>query len=152
MGSSREEFERATKSLDDVASKWSITVSLPKTKFLFAGTWNESDMQSVIIRGESIEAVTDFKYLISVVEAHGEDMKDEKDKIARASRDFGVLCRPFFQDGSLSLKTKWKVYHAVVLGVLLHGAEAWVNKRATTRKVEFFNNMCLRCILGITNA
>ena len=109
-------------------------------------------MQSVIIRGESIEAVTHFNYHISVVVAHGEVMKNEEDKIAKASRAFGALCRPVFQDGSLSLKTKWKVYHVMVLGVFLHGAEAWVNKRAATRKLELFNNMCLRCILGITNA
>ena len=38
------------------------------------------------------------------------------------------------------------------MGVLLYGAEAWVNKRAATRKLESFNNKCLRRILGITKA
>ena len=37
-------------------------------------------------------------------------------------------------------------------GVLLYGAEAWVNKRAVTKKLESFNNKCLRHILGITKA
>ena len=96
--------------------------------------------------------MTEFKYLGSVVEAHGEVLKDVEDKIARASRAFGALCRPVFQDNNLSLKTKRMVYRAVVMGVLLYGAEAWVNKRAVTRKLEAFNNKCLRRILGITKA
>ena len=44
------------------------------------------------------------------------------------------------------------VYCAVVMAVLLYGAESWVNKRAVTRKLESFNNKCLRRILGITKA
>ena len=44
------------------------------------------------------------------------------------------------------------VYRAVVMGVLLYGVEAWANKRAVTRKLESFNNKCLRRILGITKA
>ena len=38
------------------------------------------------------------------------------------------------------------------MGVLLYGAEAWVSKRAATRKLETFNNKCLRRILGIKKA
>ena len=75
-----------------------------------------------------------------------------EDRIARAARAFGALCRPVFQDNKLSLETKRMVYRAVVMGVLLYGAEAWVNKRAVTRKLESFNNKCLRRILGITKA
>ena len=40
----------------------------------------------------------------------------------------------------------------MILGVILYGAEAWVNKKAATRKLESFINRCLRCILGITKA
>ena len=105
--------------------------------------WNEDDLQPITIRGDSIEVVPDFRYLGSIVEAHGEVLKDVEDKIARA------LCRPVFQDRSLSLRTKRMVYRAVVMGLLLYGAETWVNKRAATRKLEFFNN---KCILGISRA
>ena len=58
-------------------------------------------MQPIIISWECIKAVTDFKHLGSVIEVHGEVMKDVEDKIVRASRAFGALCRPVLQDGSL---------------------------------------------------
>ena len=63
---------------------------------------------------------------------------------------YRALCRPVFQDGNLPQKTKRKVYHAVILGVILYGAEAWVNKRVATRKLESFHSKCLKWILGIT--
>ena len=48
------------------------------------------------------------------------------------------------------MQYRFAVYR--IMGVLLYGAEAWVNKRVATRKLESFNNKCLRCILGITRA
>ena len=50
------------------------------------------------------------------------------------------------------MKNKKMVYRAVVLGVLLYGAEIWVTKRAAIRKLESFNKRCLRHVLGITKA
>ena len=152
VGSSREQIERAAQVRDEVAAKWGITVSHPKTKLVVAGKCNEGDMQPIVIRGAPIEVISEFKYLGSVVEAQGDTLKDVENRIARASSAFGALCRPVFQDNSLSMKTKRMVYWAVVLGVLLYGAEIWVTKRAAIRKLESFNNRCLRRVLGITKA
>jgi len=37
-------------------------------------------------------------------------------------------------------------------GVLLYGAESWVIKEPTIRKIETFHNRCMCCILGISQA
>ena len=58
-----------------------------------------------------------------------------------------------FKDRNLYLRTKGMIYRSVILGLLLHGVETWVNKSAATRKLESFNSAskCLtRCILDIT--
>ena len=104
--SSREGVERSARVLDQVASEWGLTLSHQKTKLIIAGTWSEEDLQPIVIRGDSIEVVFEFRYLRSIVEMHGEVLKDAEDKIARDSRAFGVLCRPVIQDKCLSLKTK----------------------------------------------
>ncbi len=39
--------------------------------------------------------------------------------LSKASRAFGALRMPVFRDSNMSLKTKRRVYKAVVLGVLL---------------------------------
>ena len=153
LGSTREEIERTANVLEEVASQWGLTVSLSKTKLLVVnGSADCDDLQPLNIGGAAIEVVPDFRYLGAIMESKGEIMKDVEERIARASKAFGALCRPVFRDSSLSLVTKRMVYRAVVLGVLLYGAETWTNKRAATQKLESFNNKCLRRIMGITRA
>ena len=141
LGSTREEIERTANMLEEVASQWGLTVSLSKTKLLVVnGSVNCDDLQPLFIGGAAVEVVSDFRYLGAVVESKGEIMKDVEERIARASKAFGALCRPVFHDSTLSLATKRMVYRAIVLGVLLYGAEASTNKRAATQKLESFNN------------
>ena len=123
---------------------------MPKTKLMVAGVQCEEDLQLIDIRGETIEVVKEFKYLGAIIESHGGTERDAQDRIARALRAFGALSKLVFSDNNISVLTKRIVYCAVVLGVLLYGAETWANKRVTTRKFETFNNRCLRSILGIT--
>ena len=104
------------------------------------------------IRGKAIETVSAFRYLGAIIEENGDVKKDVEDEIARALIAFGALKRPVFRDNNLSLRTKRLVYRAVVMGVLLYGAETWAIKRADSRKLEVFHNRCLRAILGITTA
>ena len=149
--SGREDMERAAHVLDEVATEWGLTMSLVKTKLLVVSENNsEEAQQPIIIRGQPIEVVDAFKYLGAVVEGKGEVLLDVEDKIARASRAFGALCRPVFNDGNLSRRTKRIVYRAAVLGVLLYGAETWVNKRDVTQKLESFYDKCLHRITHIT--
>ena len=141
VSATSDSFVRAANVLDEVMSQWGLTMSMSKTKLLEPRV--EEDLQPINIRGESTEAVTDFRYLGSMVEAHGELMMDVEDRIGRTSRAFGSLCRPVFRDGNLSLKTKRMVYRSAVLGVLLYGTEMWATKRTVSQKVESFNNKCL---------
>ena len=87
--------------------------------------------------------------LLDVVGKLPNSFRDVEDRTTRASRAFGTLCKPVFQDDDLSLRTKRMVYMAVVLATLLYGAETWANKGSATCKI---NNRCLRCILGLTRA
>ena len=89
----------------------------------------------------------DFKYLGSVISLKGGVSHDVKGRIANASRAFGTAV---FQDKDLQLRTKAKVYGAVVLSTLLYGSETWTTKQIDIKKLESFNNICLHSIKGIS--
>ena len=154
VGTSRSGIEHAAGVLDDLISKWGLTLSISKTKLLVAGTpcSEEGEMRPLKLGGGEVECVTDFKYLGSVLDGKGDMMKEVEERIAKASRAFVALREPVFKNSNQSLKTKRMVYRAVVLGVLLYGSETWTTKRATTRKLEAFHNRCLRGVLGISAA
>ena len=48
-----------------------------------------------------------------------------------------------------SLKTKLRIYNAVVISTLLHGSETWANTNTEEKKLDVFDNRRLRRILGI---
>ena len=87
---------------------------------------------------------------VSILHQNGLSESDVKERIARASRAFGMLRKPIFNNRSLSVPTKRTVYRAVVLSTLLYGSETWTTKRTLTQKLESFHNRCLRGIFGIT--
>ena len=145
-------MESAAHKLDDLLRKWGLTLSIVKTKLLVAGDSDADDMRPLRLDGGEVESVTEFKYLGSIVEAKGGIAQEVGEKIAKVSKAFGALREPIFRDSNLSLRTKRKVYKAVVLGVLLYGSETWTTKRDAIRRLEVFHNRYLKGILGITTA
>lgn len=121
VGANRSDMEHAASVLDDLVSKWGLTLSISNTKLLVAGTprSEEEELTPLKLGKREVECVTDFKYLGSVLDGKGNMMKEVGEKIAKASRAFGVLREPVFKNNNLSLKTKRLVYRAGVLGVLL---------------------------------
>ena len=59
-------------------------------------------------------------------------MSDVTTRIEKASRAFGSLRGPIFNNPNMSVATKRAVYKAVVFAVLLYGSETWVLKAQHT--------------------
>ena len=66
-----------------------------------------------------------------------------------ASKVFESLCNVVFMDCDLNLETKRLVYHSVVLGVLLYGAETLAPPQVLFKKLEWFHRCCICCIMGV---
>ena len=99
----------------------------------------------------STENVDEFPYLGSLV-ASNKMVDTEVNKcIANASKSFGALRCAVFKGKNLTTTTKWKVYQACVLSVLLYGAGCWTPLRRHLRRLDSFHHRCIRTILGITN-
>ena len=130
---------------------WGLTLSLAKTKLVVVGgEGSEDELRPLVLEGGEIESVEEFKYLGSVVDRRGGVMTEVGERIARASRAFGII-KHILRNSNLSINTKRAAYKAVVLGVLRYGSKTWTTKRAVARKLEAFHNRCLRGILGITS-
>ena len=148
---SHDAFECATKEFVDAASKWGLTVSTRKSKGMVTGSRTaSSDAFPVLLEEGKIEIVQDFTYLGSNITRDGEVTDEVKCHIGKAARAFGCLQKPIFQNRCLSVETKRKVYRAVVLSVLLYGAETWTIKAESVRRLSGFHNRCVRTIMGVT--
>ena len=141
-------FESVCKRFVQVASFYGLTVSLPKTKGLEVGAAvGEGDDSPVVVEGGEMEMVRDFTYLGSKLSSEGEITAEVNCRIAKASKTLRV---PIFLNRTLSINTKRAVYKAVVISILLYGAETWTLKAPDVRRLTTFHNCCVRTILGVS--
>ena len=122
------------------------TVSIPKTKVMSVNTPVSIPIR---IRDAQIEPVDQFTYLGSVMHRDGLASHDVGNRIAKASRAFGSLWVPIFQNTFLSLRCRQQVYLAVVLSTLLYGLEAWTTKARDLRRLNVFHRHCIHVIIGV---
>ena len=93
------------------------------------------------VEGGTVEVVNHFKYLGSNISRDGEVTVEIDCIIAKASRAFGCLRKPIFQDRNLSIATKRQVHRAVVLSVLLYGDENLGTEGPTCKASELLSQL-----------
>ena len=121
-----------------------LTVSIQKTKFMVDGHGvAEEEKLPLAVDDGSIEWVSEFPYLGSLMAESGRSHMEVDKRIANASKDFGALRQAVFKDNHLSVITKRNVYRACVLTVLLYGSECWVPLRRDVKKLNSFHYRCI---------
>ena len=148
----REAAERAVGLYQSVAKSFGMTVSINKTKFMVIGSnITHEDKLPIKVEDGTIEHVSEFQYLGSVITESGR-IDEEIDRcIANASKTFGALRQAVFRDHNLSITTKRLIYRACVLSVLLYGAECWTPLQGHMKRLNTFHHQCIHSVLGITN-
>ena len=135
----------------DVAGAFGLLVSLVKTKLMVAGRAVREEERTPIPVGDAeIESVGKFTYLGSLIDNNGRMDAEVDRRIVSASKAFGALHSAVFKDRHLNT-TKWIVYQACVLSVLLYGSECWTLLRKYHKRLNAFHHRCIRTILGITS-
>jgi len=84
---------------------------------------SEDDVSPVLVDGGQIEMLQEFTYLGSKLSYDGEIASEVSCHLARASKTFGCLRKPFFLNRTLSTDTKRAVYKAVVVSFIIWGRD-----------------------------
>ena len=101
--------------------------------------------------GTVIAPAEQMVYLGTMVSSDGRIAQELARRLGMASAEFRTLARVFKHSG-LSHQRKLQVFHAMVLTKLLYGlCTGWLNT-AERRRLDGFQNRCLRTIWGIKPA
>jgi hypothetical protein len=150
------ELEHCIQVLEAVTQRWGLTINVKKTK-LWKGDWrvsggiqpgNDSTPAPIIIRGEAIEEVQDFKYLGSTLTTSGELEKELSRRWALATGKFAQL-EPIWSNSQISLRTKMLFYKACIPSTLLYGCESWALTQAQAGKLNAIHMRFLRQLSGV---
>ncbi|EYB84735.1 hypothetical protein Y032_0311g2149 [Ancylostoma ceylanicum] len=130
-----------------ISKAYGPTINAEKTKVLTT----DGTLVSVLLNGVELEQVQHFKYLGSILQQKKVTSSMEiLNRIDAASTAFGSLTWCLWRKLNITVSTKMRIYRALMLPILLYGAESWTNLQSDAQKLETFLMRCLRRILGIT--
>lgn len=119
-----------------------LVISVSKTEYMTANCNSHPTLQ---VYGDTINHVTDFKYLGSKMASGASDLKRRK---SLAWCAFWKLER-LWRSPEISIKAKVKLFNTTCVTVLLYGCESWVISQDMESKINAFATSCYRIMLNI---
>ena len=145
LSHSQKQMQEKSKTLYEVAATTGLRVSIKKTQVLRV---NANSTSPIVMNGNILEEVDNFRYLGSVLDKNGGTDEDIKARIGKARTAF-VMLGKIWKATNISVKTKLKLFNSNVKPVLLYGSETWRTTKRSIGKVQAFVNNCLRRIMRI---
>ena len=138
-------FDRAQTQLITTA-KWADQVGLPiNIKKTQALTNQNTNNKSMLINGEDIQWVDNFKYLGSVVLSSNTAIKVKK---GLAWKAFWKL-RNIWKSTTIPTRLKINIFKASCISILLYGFESWIITRTLEKSLNGFATSCYQIILNV---
>ena len=103
----------------------------------------------ITINGTPLKQVENLIYLGGTISPKGSCTEDIQYRIGKA---LGAVQRlqPIWKADGIQQDTKVELYRALVLSILLYGAETWTLRKENERRLLVFEMMCLRKIMGVS--
>ncbi len=118
LSSSYSEMQGLLEAVNRHAAAVGIRINASKTKVISALISGEQ-RQAVLLDGEPLEDVEKFKYMGSMLVANGQGTGEIRSRINLARSTFSRLQSCLWSRREISLRTKGRVYQAVVRSILL---------------------------------
>ena len=127
--------------LENSCKKWGMKINASKCKVI------SPSEEDILIENHPIDKVNEFVFLGSVVPGTSSDIKR---RIALASAAFGRLRNKIWNRKDIKKALKVRLYYALIVPIAIYASETWTLLEEDKRKLEVFENRCLRAMLGIT--
>ena len=142
-----ESVAKATEQLQrlaDEAAKVGLEINTDKTEYMCYNI--EHNDAKIMLNGKSINEVTNFKYLGSMMLSTKNDIAHRKVLAWVAYKKLTKI----WTARHVSVKLKINILRASVISILLYGSEAWTLCNDSENCLNSFATRCYRQILGIS--
>ncbi|BHF70400.1 hypothetical protein SprV_0301345000 [Sparganum proliferum] len=148
---SEEDMQRSMDLFSAACANFGLVINTQKTVVMHQPPPNSTTAPppQISVNGTQLQVVENFPYLGSTL-SHNTKIDDEvASRISKASQAFGRLQSTVWNRHGLQLRTKLKMYKAVILPTLLYGAETWTVYTKQARRLNHFHLSCPRRILRL---
>ena len=112
-------------------------------------TNSTNGIQKVIkVKGQKLGTVTSFKYLGAVVSDDG----SKPEVLSRNEQATAALTKlkPIWRDNNISLGSKLKLMHSLVISIFLYACESWTLTAELEKRTKAFEMRCYQRLLNIS--
>ena len=125
---------------DKASTAYGMEISAEMTKLM---TNNTSGINTEIkVNGQMLEAVTNFKYLGSVITDEG----SKPEILSRIAQTTAALTRlkPVWNNRNISLNSKTRLMRSLVTSIFLYACESWTLTAELQRRIQAIEMRCYR--------
>ena len=145
ISSTQRHVQLKTNRLVENAERAGLRVNVGKCKVMRVNARNN---EAITVNGVALEDVEKFTYLGATVCKQGGGEEGIKARLGKARGAFVKLNR-VWSSSSVSRRTKIRLYKTLVKPVLMYGCETWKMNESDAKKIDVFQNRCLRRVMKI---
>ena len=135
MAESEEELKSLLVKVKEESEKVGLKLNIQKTKIMASGP-----ITSWQIDGETVETVSDFIFLSSIITADGDCSHEIKRRLLLGRKVMTNL-DSIFKSRDIALSPKVHLVKAMVFSVVMYGCESWTVKKAE-HQIDAFELWC----------
>ena len=140
------EVEQELESLDKTCRRYKMEISAEKTKLMKNSA--NGIQRKIQVKGQQLGTETSFKYLGAVVSDNGSKL-EILSRIAQATAALTKL-KPICRDNNISLGSKVKLMHSLVISIFLYACESWTLTAELEKRTQAFEMRCYRRLLNLS--
>lgn len=150
VATTEEGLQNLMDALSRTGELYDMKINVKKTKVMRVRKKIRADDPkiNIVINGEVVEQVQQFRYLGSLITEEGTCEAEIKSRIAMAKDAFNK--RRELLTNRLSKELKKKIVKTLVWSVALYGSEAWTLRQDERRRLEAFEMWCWRTMEKIS--
>ena len=120
-----------------------LRVNVGKSKIMRCTRSEDGARLNVMLNGEALEEVDQFKYLGSVIAANGGVEADVRHRVNEGCKVLGAL-KGVMKNRGLGMNVKKVLYEKVAVPTVMYGSESWGMKVTERQKLNVFEMKCLK--------
>ena len=132
-----------------VCERRKLRVNVDKSKVMRCTRSEDGARLNVMLNGEALEEVDQFKYLGSVIAANGGVEADVCHRVNGGCKVLGAL-KGVMKNRGLGMNVKKVLYEKVAVPTVMYGSESWGMKVTERQKLNVFEMKCLRSMTGVS--
>ena len=133
--------------INRVTEEYGMKINIKKTKVMCIARKTGGKIR-ILINGQKVEQVSQFRYLGSLISEDGYCEKDIRARIGMGKSAF--LAKKMLLTSNINMELKKRIIRSTVWSVMMYGAETWTLTQADRKSIEAFEMWVWRRMLKIS--